>query len=207
MLAANFAKLEKEIAAVQTAGADWLHLDIMDGHFVPNISFGPCVIEKIKPITNLPLDTHLMISPYEPFLESFAKAGSDLITIHAEASPHLHKGIEAIKKLGKKAGVAINPATPISAIENVIDLVDLILIMTVNPGFGGQTYIYECGEKIKQARSLIGQRQIFLEVDGGVAKNTCDHAIKNGANVLVAGSAIFNANNYSQAIKDIRGEK
>jgi ribulose-phosphate 3-epimerase len=207
LLAADFARLGEEVRAVERAGADWLHLDIMDGHFVPNISYGPALVKALKPHCGLPFDVHLMIAPADPYLAAFAEAGAQVISLHPEAGPHLHRSLQTIRALGCKAGVVLNPATPVSAVENVLDLLDLVLVMTVNPGFGGQSFLASQLAKIATLRRMIDAsgREIALEVDGGVTVQTAPACLEAGADVLVAGTAVFGAADYAAAIAALRG--
>jgi len=208
LLAADFARLGEEVRAVAAAGADWLHLDIMDGHFVPNISFGPGLVKALRKHAAIPFDVHLMIAPADPYLAAFAEAGADLISLHPEAGPHLHRSLQTIRGLGKQAGVVLNPATPASVVAPVLDLCDLILVMSVNPGFGGQSFIASQLAKIAALRAMITDsgRPIALQVDGGVTAATARDCVAAGADVLVAGTAVFGAPDYAAAIRAIRGD-
>lgn len=206
ILAADFARLGEEVHAVAQAGADWIHLDVMDGHFVPNISFGPAVVQALRKHTTIPFDVHLMIAPVDPYLEAFAKAGADQILIHIEAGPHTHRSLQLIRQLGAKPGIVLCPATPAEAIAEVMDLVDIILVMTVNPGFGGQKFLHSQLPKITLLREMITHsgRDIHLAVDGGIDATTAPLAIQAGADVLIAGSAVYGKPDYAAAIAALR---
>ncbi len=206
ILSADFARLGEELQRLETAKADWIHVDVMDGMFVPNLTLGPPIIEALRKHSTLPFDVHLMIEQPDRYLADFGDAGADIITVHAEACPHLHRTLSEIRRLGCKAGVSLNPATPVSVIENVLDALDLVLIMSVNPGFGGQTFIPQSLNKLAQVKTLIAERPIFLEVDGGVSPKNAAEVRAAGANVIVAGSAVFKADDMPATIQALKGK-
>jgi ribulose-phosphate 3-epimerase len=206
ILAADFAKLGEEVTAIAESGADWIHVDVMDGHFVPNITVGPAIVRALRPFAKIPFDVHLMIAPCDPYLAAFAEAGADSISIHVEAGPHLHRSLQAIRSLGRRAGAVLNPATPVSSVKHVLDLVDLVLVMSVNPGFGGQAFIGSAVDKVAELKAMIGSRAIRIEVDGGISPKTAGLVAAAGADTFVAGSAIFKGgpSQYASNIAAIR---